>query len=202
MTGYARSRQALATAVGLAAAMIITITAHSTSLRLFFDPQSSTVRLGLLTPVLSALAVHLSMGLPLGEMEAVFARELRRLRALHVLAITLCLASGAAAYAAIHGPGGAVGQSVRNTALLVGLLLGTAVVLGSEPAWVVPVGLVLATYGFGISSDEGTPRGWAWLLHDASRGGLLAATGVLALAAGLFIARGPRGAPTDDDGGQ
>ncbi len=200
MIGYARSRQAIATAVGLAAAILVTITAHSTSLRLYFDPQSSTVRLGLLTPVLSALAVHLSIGLPLGEMEAVFTRELRRLRALHLMAVTLCLASGAAVYAAVHGPSSAVGQSVRNTALLVGLLLGAAVVLGSDAAWVVPVGVVLATYGFGISSDEGTPRGWAWLLHDAAPGSVLAAAGVLVLAGVFFIARGPRGARTDDGG--
>ena len=67
-----------------------------------------------------------------GEMEAVFGRELRRLRALHVLAALAVLAVGALVYLAVHGTGDAVAQSVRNTAILVGLLLVSSAVMVCE----------------------------------------------------------------------
>jgi hypothetical protein len=161
-------------------AIATTIAVHSANLRLYFDPQSSTVRLGLLTPVLSVIALHQSLGLPLGEMEAVFGRELRRLRALHVLAALAVLAVGALVYVAVHGATDAVGQSVRNTAILVGLLL--------------------ATYGFGVDYDGGRPRGWAVLFHAPAPPDVLAGVGFLAIAALLFVVRGPRGARLGDGG--
>jgi hypothetical protein len=181
-------------------AIATTIAVHSANLRLYFDPQSSTVRLGLLTPVLSVIALHQSLGLPLGEMEAVFGRELRRLRALHVLAALAVLAVGALVYVAVHGATDAVGQSVRNTAILVGLLLATSTVTGPDAAWVVPVGVVLATYGFGVDYDGGRPRGWAVLFHAPAPPDVLAGVGFLAIAALLFVVRGPRGARLGDGG--
>lgn len=200
MRGYARSRRAAATCAGLMLAILATVVVHSVSLRLYFDPESSSVRLGLLTPVLAAIAVHQSLGDPLGEMEAVFARRLRQLRAVHTAVVLAVLASGLMGYAAVHGTGEAWRQTVRNTALLVGLLLAAVVLVGSDPAWVLPVGLVLATYGFGVDYDAGTPRGWALLFHEAAPADLAAALGVLLGAVVLFVLRGPRQIRAEDGG--
>jgi hypothetical protein len=197
MTGYVRSRNGVAAACWMLLATAVSIAVHATSVKLYFDPHSTTVRLGLLTPVLSVVAVHLSTGTPFGEMEAVFVRRLRRLRAAHLAALCALGAISALAYAAWHGAGGPLGQFVRNTAVLLGVLLMAVVVLGSDLAWVAPVGLAFATYGFGV--DASRPRAWAVLLHDATPTGVLGACVLLAVAGLLFVAIGPRAAHSGDE---
>lgn len=200
MIGYARSRQALTTLAGLVVAMVVAIAVHGAGLRLYFDPERTVVRLGLLAPVLAVIAVHQSLGLPLGEAEAAFARAMRRLRACHLGVVLVVLTLGAMAYATIHGADDPFEQVVRNTALLVGLLLAGAVVVGPEAAWLLPVGLVLATYGFGVDYDEGRARAWAVLLHDVTRSSVAPGLGVLLIGGLLFVTKGPRRGRGDVEG--
>lgn len=190
MTGYLRSRQLTLSLMGVAVSLVLGLVYQRSNLTLHFDPEGSTIRLGLLTPVVCAVFVNVSLHDPIGEAERIFAERIRALRALHVAALMAPFLLGVGVLAPLSRLDEATGQFFRNSAWLVGLVLVAAVAI-PHYAWMAPVGIALATYGFGIDYSTGTPRTWAVLLHDLTTANTLAGAVLLTVGVGGFIGRGP-----------
>lgn len=197
VSGYLKSRQVALSVLGTAVSLALALFYLRANLTLHFDPEGSTIRLGLLTPVICALFVNVSLNDPVGEAESIFVARIRSLRAWHMLCQATPFVLGIGAVALVSGIDEAAGQFFRNSAWMVGLVL-VAAVATPHHAWVAPIGSGLAMYGFGIDYSTGIPRAWAVLLHDLTPANLLAGGGVLAVGVALFIVRGPHPLSPDE----
>jgi hypothetical protein len=148
--------------------------------------------MGLLSPIVFVMFINVSLNDPVGEAEALFPSRTRMLRSAHMAGILILVALGALAFMLAYGTGAAMGQFVRNSASLTGLLLLTAAVVSSQQAWVLPMTVVLATYGFGMDYSIGAPHPWALLLEELTTTNLVVGVGVLVAGVACFIRWGPK----------
>ena len=172
--------------------LVLTIVFYRSQLTLHFDPGGSAIRLGLLAPIMSALFVNVSLNDPLGEIEGTFVKRMRMLRAFHMVGVLGLMAVSLAAFLLVYGGGDQLAHLARNSGLLTGALLCTATFISSSHAWVLPMGAVLATYGFGMNYSLGVAHPWALLLRDVSLGNVISGVAFAAVGAACFIWRGPR----------
>lgn len=192
MTGYIRSRRLVVSSIGTVVSLAITIMFYRSQLTLHFDPEGSAVRLGLLAPIACVIFINVSLSDPVGEGEAIFVSRMRVLRSLHMAGVVTLIALGVLGLILVYGTGSPMGEFVRNSAWLTGLLLLMAAVMSSQQAWVLPVVVVLATYGFGMDYSLGVPHSWAVLLQDLTAANSLSGTFVLVAGVSCFVVRGPR----------
>lgn len=192
MIGYVRSRCVLRSLIGAWLSLAIVGIAFSSEVPLYFDPDKSTIRLGMIAPVVAAVILNMSLGDPIGEAEVDGKQRLRHLRMFHGISVVLVVMLSSSALVAIEGWSDRPVVLARNSAILIGTTLICASLVTSRQAWVAPVAIGVGTYGFGMDYVEAAPRWWAVLLHASTGTTLIAGAFVFFVGLVVFVVFGPR----------
>lgn len=182
--GYFRSRRFLPATVAALIAIVLVLLTENSTVRVVVDPDPVRLRLALLSPLALVVAAVPTLVLPFGESELRFSRKLMWLRACHLLWFVVLIALLWLAIQAAWEDQALGDQVIRNTVLLLGLLL-LASGATHDLAWLPAMLLVAITYARGVNYDLGRPRRWALLLKPPDE--VSVAVSIAALAAGALV---------------
>lgn len=189
---YLRTRSLLT--LGSAAALIALVLSQlrSALVTVPFAPETTTVDLALMTPILPVLIMSVSLPRSLGALENLRRARMRELRCLHVMVVVL-----AAELCAVSAMGRPLEENVAiglNAMLLVGIALTGGVLSQGSLVWLAPLAAVALCFFFGTGTQDGRVHPWAVLLSEPSLLSLSVAATAFGVGTGLFVMRGPRAA--------
>jgi hypothetical protein len=186
LIGYIRSRQLRLAAVTSSIAIGLISTARDVTVPVVINPDPVSVRLALMSPLALIVAVAPTLVRSISESEKLFRPQLRLLRLCHLLAVTGSVCLLAVVVFSTWGDPTLASQAVRNTVLLLGILLLSNVLL-RDLAWTVPTLFAGVCYAVGYQFDLARAHTWAFLLRPFDWWSVTVSVVSFLLGAGVFV---------------
>jgi hypothetical protein len=181
---YLRLRRISAQIVALALTAVIGLVIGRVAMRLpsLVAHNPAAVPIAYLLPLVSAVALGQATRSEARQFEHTSWRRLWPQRAVHV---SIFLAAAIVACSTIGGE--SARAAMRNSAGFSGIVLLTAVAIGSERSWLIVTPMAIVTPAIARISVTGDYAGWAWFLRPVSPDTNVLAGCLLALGTSLYV---------------
>lgn len=169
------------------------------SSRPYFDGPRARPPVAGLAPALAAVLMSVTLGAADEELERSTARPWRRIRLVHVTALTTSAAFALASTGLWEADEYGAYELVRNTATCAGMVAGAAAVVGAKLAWAPVFTYVVAVYIAAPKPPQPQTSWWTWPVQPSSASpSWWTAVAWLAVGSALYAARGARAARDRD----
>jgi hypothetical protein len=188
---FLRTRRLLPVAVASACASFALGLARDLTVKVPFAPDTTTVDLFLLSPLIAAVLAGPSLEAHLAPYEAMARHRMMWLRGIQLAVVLLVVLAMAVPFGG--KPVTEAPSLARNGLLLLALVLAWGVLVDVQTAWLPAVLYAALCFYVGKRNVDGAPRHWAVLIRPLDAETVAVACALFAVAGVLYVVCGPRG---------